>query len=416
MGGVGLSALCLSLAGSDCAWGIQVRRAGWPAFAVAGAALLGAAWGHQKRPVAAGLFQSLPFDLPVERRGKTKHHKRLGGTVRMASDGKVPARGFVRNLPAAGGGRETWEARAAVAETFGLPLKKLAIPDTRVRLPSNLCRKGIWLPAPDRARTRLTGTDMLGEFAVVGGRLTVFDLDVVAWLSTRWLRGGEEQIQSVEFTLYEMAANFFGKAPGRDPSGRHYEILVQSLDRLGSTQVSLVVRSPYSARRVSVGRVVLIPERWAIVDELRLKKKLDQVSWRELAGQRGVTVRVTLTDWWLGELRGGQLCTLPWRGLRKLTKLSKRLYYQLEADSFKLQDKDNRVEARWYAIERPFLAQLGMRVKEDHRARLQLVRAVESVCEVDERYLGAELRRQSRGRWLLVVRRRMRARGRPNES
>lgn len=329
----------------------------------------------------------------------------------MAPDGKLPPRGSAASAAAGGETRERWEARSAIAEVLGVPLKR-AIAEGRVRIPANLCRKGVWLPAPDNAVRKFSGTDMLGDFSVAGGPLTVFDLDVVAWLSTRWLRVGEDQVVSVEFTMYEMATEFFGKAPGRDPSGRHYELLVASLDRLGSTQISLVVRGPYSARRVSVGRLVLVPERWAIVDAMRLKK-LNKTTWRELAGQRGVTVRVTLTDWWLGELRGGQLCTLPWQHLRALSKLAKRLYYQLESDAFKLENDRARIEARWYAIEQPFLTQLGIQVKEAHRARLQLKRAVETICAIDSRYIGAELRKQGAGRWLLVVRRRARDRGRP---
>lgn len=335
----------------------------------------------------------------------------------MAADGKVPAHGVVRRFADSPGvifgtappelrkPDEGAAVRDAISGSLGLRAANPDIRDFRARVPLNLSRKGIWGLRDRKDAAGRSGRDMLGEFQTEGSGLTAFDLDLVTWLSSRWLSQGDERSTGVETTLYGMVRDFFGHDAATSAGG-YWRRILDSIERMRSTKVWMVVRAPLTERVVEIGDVTLISSRWAVVPSLRLQREPNEVIFRRVAGQRGTTLRLTLEDWWLNELRQGHTTTISWRAVRSLDRLSKRLYYQLEGDRFR-RSADGAHQLRWYALETPFLQQLGIAGTQHAHVRRLLGQALERICQVDPRYDGFAIHRAARRRWQLVVWRKM---------
>lgn len=271
-----------------------------------------------------------------------------------------------------------------------LALKPL--PRRQASMETNLCRKGVWHVGPLQLALPIDGSDTLGLLRVAGPSLTLFDLDVMAWLTERWREGDRSQRGELHLTLYELGRDLYG----HEPSGKDHRTMHASLRRLQDVLFEL---EGYDARAAHMGRLESPTEKGRI-------RLVADLIWSTSADERHV---VFLGPWLVKQLEAGYLTYLDWRVLRALEGLAKRLWVYLESQTFKRSDVGEGAAALQLAP--PMLQALGVTTKHQPHARRLLARAGERIATADKSFVGFELRRPNRrgGTWTLVVRRRLTA-------
>lgn len=269
------------------------------------------------------------------------------------------------------------------------------LPRRQASLETNLCRKGVWHVGPLQLALPIDGEDTLGLLRVAGPPLTLFDLDTFAWLTERWREGDRDPKGRVDFTLYELGRDLYG----RKPAGTDCREMRASLNRLYGADFELEGYDPRSAalgrlgsRNVPGGRIRLI----------------GSMMW---ASSENRAPHVAGLDWWIVEqLEAGYLTYLDWRILRELEGLAKRLWVYLESQSFKRSDIGEGAVA--LQLGSPLLQALGVTTKHAPHARRLLTRAGGRIAAADKSFVGFDLRRPIRrgGTWALVARRRLTSR------
>jgi len=261
----------------------------------------------------------------------------------------------------------------------------------RASLETNLCRKGVWHVGPLQLALPIDGSDTLGLLRVAGPALTLFDLDMFAWLTERWREGERDGKGRVRFTLYRMGQDFYG----RKPHGEERRLMRASLRRLQDAVFEL---EGYDARAAQMGRLESPSE----VGRMRL---LGSLRWSTRATDE---LHIVYLDGWIVEqLEAGYLTYLDWRILRGLEGLAKRLWVYLESQTFKRSDIGEGATALQLAP--PLLQALGVTTKHAPHARRLLTRAGERIASADRSFVAFEMRRPYRrgGIWTLVARRRL---------
>ena len=266
----------------------------------------------------------------------------------------------------------------------------ISLPRRQASLETNLCRKGIWHVGPLQLALPLDGSDTLGLLRISGPPLTLFDLDVFAWLTERWREGDRDPKGRIRFTLYGLGQDLYG----RKPDGKERRLIRQSLLRL---QEAIFELEGYSAQAAAVGRLESPTE----AGRIRL---LGSVRWSTERAERHL---VYLDGFITEQLEAGHLTYLDWRILRSLEGLSKRLWVYLESQTFKRSGIGEGAHA--LRLGPPMLQALGVTTKHAPHARRLLVRAGERICTTDRSFVGIEMRRPERrgGTWTLVARRQL---------
>ena len=310
--------------------------------------------------------------MPCSVRGSDEAFSVLKGAPRTRLGGEddlPPPRGL---RPDTGGG----------ASVRGLPRR-------RASLETNLARKGVWHIGPLQLALPLDGADTLGLLRAAGPPLTLFDLDIMAWLCERWREGDRDPRGRLRFTLYELGKDLHG----RDPSGRDRQEIRASLERLFEARFEL---EGYRVADTQVGRLEdPIEGGW-----IRL---LGAVRWSQNRERHVIHLGGFITE----QLEHGNLTYLDWRVLRRLEGLAKRLWVYLESQTFKRSAVGEGAVRLWLAP--PMLQALGMTDKHPPQARRTLLRAGERLSKVDRSFVGFELHRPARrgGTWALIARRRL---------
>jgi hypothetical protein len=254
---------------------------------------------------------------------------------------------------------------------------------------TNLCRKGVWHVGPLQLALPIQGSDTLGLLRVSGPPLSLFDLDVMAWLTERWREGERSARGEISLTFYELGGDLYG----HEPSGADHRTMHASLSRL---QDALFELEGYDAQAAQLGRLDSPTERGRV----RLVADLIWSTGRDRH-------LVFLGPWLVKQLEAGYLTYLDWRVLRSLEGLSKRLWVYLESQTFKRSGIGEGSHA--LHLGPPMLQALGVTTKHAPHARRLLLRAGERICAADRSFVGIEMRRPIRrgGTWALVARRQL---------
>ena len=271
----------------------------------------------------------------------------------------------------------------------GLTVERL--PRRQASLETNLARKGVWHIGPLQLALPIDGRDTLGLLRVSGPPLTLYDLDTFAWLTECWRESDRDAAGRVDFTLYNLGRDLYG----REPDGKERRLIRASLRRLSRAEFEL---EGYDAAAAAVGQLDNPSEEGWI-------RLVGSVRWsRRDGGERHVAY---LDGWIVEQLQAGYLTYLDWRVLRSLEGLAKLLWVYLESQSFKRSGVGEGSVRIWLAP--PMLQALGMSDKHAPQARRTLVRAAERISAADRSFVGFELHKPPRrgGTWALVARRRL---------
>jgi hypothetical protein len=266
------------------------------------------------------------------------------------------------------------------------------LPRRQASLETNLCRKGVWHVGSLQLALPIDGSDTLGLLRIAGPPLTLFDLDMFAWLTERWREVERDAKGRVDFTLYELGKDLHNRVP----AGRDRQEMRASLERLFEARFEL---EGYDAANARLGRLEdPVEGGW-----IRL---VSGVRWSRDRERH----RVYLSSFIVEQLEAENLTYLDWRILRALEGLAKRLWVYLESQTFKRSDIGEGAVALQLAP--PMLQALGVTTKHQPHARRLIARAGERITAADKSFVGFELRPPYRrgGTWALVARRRLTAR------
>ena len=224
------------------------------------------------------------------------------------------------------------------------------------------------------------------------------DLDVLAWLSERWLATPPLDLDGwARFTLYDLTSDLYRP---RTPERTDRRRIRESLMRLMTT---LITVEGYDARRQE--RRDEERDRIATTSApiLQLVSELERVGPdpRKTGALRGSTFSVQLAPWLRDQLAAGGYTYLDFAILRRLDGLAKRLWVYLEAERFK--PAGNGRLATSFGLGRPALASIGAGNYTRHRdARTKLRSAGASIAAADARYESVGVERRPGG-WSLVA-------------
>lgn len=235
-----------------------------------------------------------------------------------------------------------------------------------VPIETNLVRKG--LLRVGRESGPVDARDLLGTVKA-SERLSLTDLDVLGWLSSRLLR--EES--AVSFSRDELAVDLFGRRPG----GRERQLVQASLERLSTVRVTL---GGYDAMR----RATDLDGAFVDVQILTGVHRLPP------AGYAQPSWKVEFADWLLAQLAHGHATYADWATLRTLTGLQKRMWLYFEAEPR---------DAFWISLGTRGLTSLGVASRSAGAARNAIVRATHGLDYYDARI------RRTRAGYRLHVRR-----------
>jgi hypothetical protein len=180
----------------------------------------------------------------------------------------------------------------------------------------------------------------------------------------------------MEPTFYEIASDLYDTKK-QPPSGKHYHLVYEALDRLGWVSIKIF---GYNA-------VEGMPDPNCDYTGYLAESNLH----RHVAGLQ--RLRVRLAEWLRNELDNGAPVRLDWHILRAFDenqKLAKRLWIYLASERWKPVGGRS-MEATWIACGDRLEAALGMTYKRPRAAREALKRACKTIREVDDRYLAGSL-------------------------
>ena len=176
------------------------------------------------------------------------------------------------------------------------------LPRRQASLETNLCRKGVWHVGPLQLALPIDGSDTLGLLRIAGPPLTLFDLDTFAWLTERWREGNRDPKGRVDFTLYALGQDLYG----RDIGGEQRSDVRASLHRLYEADSQL---EGYRASAAMTGRLEHPAERGRV-------RLLSGLHWSEEAPSE--QHRAYIGPFIVEQLEAGYLTYLDWRILRAL--------------------------------------------------------------------------------------------------
>jgi hypothetical protein len=274
------------------------------------------------------------------------------------------------------------DVKAEPARTHELPSLVPAV------MENNLSRKGIWAVEPDRQRLewRYETEDIVGSLTMemTLGRLSTFEMELVAWLLGRWKDEGDGKIR---FSLRQCTREF-----GAKWSGQRAEFLREALDRIDGTRFRGTVWERATRKRKR--------DRFGIVDRIQYVDKADSL---DGPSTEAAQVTVTLSSFILEQLRTKQFKRLDWETLRQRIKspLGKRLYVFLQGqEGF---PHDARGVYYEITIDNTLMETLGCRDRHSRRLRVKLARAGREIMDADSRYKEVSIR-PGKSRGLHVLR------------
>lgn len=266
----------------------------------------------------------------------------------------------------------------------------------RGSLESHLCRKGLTVASARWAQLELPldGHDLLGLVRATG-RLTVFDLELLAWLTERWRqeRGADRWVR---FSLYELGQAFYG----REPDGSERRRFRASLRRLVSITVELVgynARTQSGDSRISGAAAHILDNVQSELDRLGLEPEPGAVG-----ALRGSVFEARLADWMTAQVEAGHVTYLKFDTLRALPGLAKRLWIYLEAE--RMTPLGDSSVACWVKLGDRAYMTLGMNYTQERQARAALKRACAAITGIDHRYKSVTVERRPGG-WALIAHR-----------
>jgi len=186
-----------------------------------------------------------------------------------------------------------------------------AVPPRQVRAETNLARApGLWATGPVQLELPFEAQG-IGQLVKASGRLRLTpDLDVLAWVSERWLSTPPLDPDGwARFTLYDLAADLYRREPG-STERRHVRRSVERLMRV------LVTVNGFNAETGEQGTPVATTS----APILQLVSDLERVGpdARKVGSLRGSTFRVQLAPWLRAQLAAGGYTYLDFRILREL--------------------------------------------------------------------------------------------------
>jgi hypothetical protein len=260
----------------------------------------------------------------------------------------------------------------------------------RAVLETNLARKGIWAVAPPRAAgdeqlvLALDAHDRLGIVRRIdaGPSLTTLDLEVAAWLCSRWREAGDPASRRVPLSLAGLLSDFGWKAGGHNRAR-----MSAALDALVVATFGLEVYDARTGEPRYLRRFSIIDE-WAAGDPHR-------------TGRLGSHGHALVSDWLREQLLARHFTYIDWQELRALERpVAKRLLVFLEAERFEGAVK------RW-AFDDALFVTLGLGQGNPRRTRQMLTAAGADLVAVVPRYRRVEIERRANGPgWVLTAERR----------
>lgn len=221
-----------------------------------------------------------------------------------------------------------------------------------VPIETNLVRKG--LLRVGRESGPVDARDLLGTVQA-SERLSLTDLDVLGWLSSRLLRDES----AVSFSREELAVDLFGRRPG----GRERRLVQASLERLSAVRITL---GGYDAMRRATDLDAAFVDVQILAAVQRLRPGgYAQPSWK-----------VEFADWLLAQLAHGYATYADWATLRTLTGLQKRLWLYFEAEPR---------DAFWISLGTRGLTSLSVASRSTGAARNAIIYATHGLDDYDVR-------------------------------
>jgi len=266
----------------------------------------------------------------------------------------------------------------------------------QVRAETNLTRApGLWATGPTQLELPLEVGGINGTVRASGQLSISIDLDVLAWICERWISTPPLDPEGIaRFTLYDLGTDLYGSKP----SGRHRQVLRESLLRLWRVEVQFIDwNTSEHAPGDSMDRLL-----YRIGSDGKLAEAGDDPA--KVGALRGSTVSVKLADWLRDSLEAGNFTYLRWETLRQLDGAAKRVWIYLAGEQFKRTGPWRSAVA--IGLGDPALATLGVDGYKRHRdARRALNRAGRQIVKADPRYESVGVERRPGG-WSLIARRR----------
>lgn len=263
-------------------------------------------------------------------------------------------------------------------------------------LETNVCRKGLTSTSsnrPAQLELPLDGEDLLGLLRC-SGRITVFDLDVLAWLTERW-REDRPADDWIRFTLYELGKQLYH----REPDGKERRVMQASLRRLATITFDVV---GYDARRRELRRGVAGLGRLLRNVQCELDRLPPDPAPGVIGALRGSTFEARFDDWMIESLAAGNITYLRSDVMRQLRGLAKRLWIYLEAE--RLKPIGPGAGACWIKLGLRAYTTLGMNYAHERQARAALKRAAGAIEQADPRWERVYLEQRPGGSgWAIIA-------------
>ncbi len=256
-----------------------------------------------------------------------------------------------------------------------LGLMDLSGEDAVAYIESSLARASHWqmepsAPARDVERPDAQLLDMLAS--AKNAPLGELELDVLAWIVTRWLVSGRPGDGVLRASYSEIARALYGKAEG----GRQYELIDKALRRLRAVIMSFSVLEVVDECEVWEER-----EDLGVLSALKTRKRLK-------GGDDPTVGRITLEldGWLVRQLDARTVVALAWPVMRRLSGRAKRLALYLAAHS----DAFTRITAHTERLDVDlsdrFYEELGITAARERDRRASIARAAERIAQHDPRY------------------------------
>ncbi len=250
-------------------------------------------------------------------------------------------------------------------------------PSKSVLVEHSISRHGGWSvdrPRPVRAETKtsialqMTIEDVLGTTTItyaLGEPLSTEDFQMAGWVMTRWSEAG--QGRQVSFGIVELI-----EAMGLKTGGSQYSQIKSALRRIRRTHFTATVWDQKSHKHVE--------KDFSIFDELTVKERRRS---REGPALEAGTTSITLSEFMIDQIKGGQYTKLNWQIWRHEIKgnLARKLYAFVSShDGFPHGLKQRRYEI---TIDQKLKNTLGSNDRNKSRFLGNLRSAVEEIMKAD---------------------------------
>lgn len=257
-------------------------------------------------------------------------------------------------------------------------------------LERNLALSPLWqIGRKAQERDELEREDLLGELATLKhGKLGEAEMDVLTWLIGEWWQQGAARTGVVTFTWYRLGRALFGK----EPSGRHRALMVEAIDNLNSSIITLpgydVVQGAFNPELASETNIVRHLSRPRHRSR-RPKHAID-------GGSRDGTISLVLEKWIVDQLLGDFGVALDWQVQRALGGLAKRLWAFLAAHGDFEPGAWPGEKQLVLEVTPGLLRTLDITAERPSKARARLASAGERIQRVDLRYVHVLVEREGR--------------------